>query len=392
MASDIAGGAPDDAAEADCPDVLRSSATGSSRIVPAQVDVSVDPLTAVRGQGEPVTDVLCVGQVFFDMVFTGLDEFPQLGSEVWAPGMGSSPGGIANMAVAMSRLGLRTSLAAAFGNDVYGDYCWETLADQERVDLTPSRRFDDWHSPVTVSMAIRHDRTMVTHGHQAPIGMDEMIGRPPCARACFTAFGDEPRAWLREAHADGSLVFADVGWDPSEQWSADQLDDLAYCHAFLPNATEAMAFTKTDSPERAISVLGDKVPVAVITRGPGGVLAVDNTTGESVDVQGLLVPAIDPTGAGDVFGAGFVVGTLAGWPLGDRVRFANLCAALSVQHFGGSLSSPGWGEVTHWWREVRDRSDDLAVAYGFLEDLLPGEKACTPVQRAAATVPHRPPR
>jgi hypothetical protein len=30
-------------------------------------------------------------------------------------------------ATARSRLGLRTSLAAAFGDDDYGDFCWRTL-------------------------------------------------------------------------------------------------------------------------------------------------------------------------------------------------------------------------------------------------------------------------
>ena len=72
--------------------------------------------------------------------------------------MGSCPGGIANLAIAASRLGLRTSLAAAFGDDVYGDFCWRTLAEQEGIDLSLSRRFDDWHSPVTVS----HGRTSAT--------------------------------------------------------------------------------------------------------------------------------------------------------------------------------------------------------------------------------------
>ena len=60
--------------------------------------------------------------------------------------------------------------------------------------------------------------------------------------------------------------------------------------------------------------------------------------------------ALDPTGAGDVFVAGFVTGTLAGWPLADRLAFAGLTAALSVQEFGGSLSAPGWAEIGAWWR------------------------------------------
>ena len=68
----------------------------------------------------------------------------------------------------------------------------------------------------------------------------------------------------------------------------------------------------------------------------------------------LRVPALDPTGAGDVFGAGIVLGTLSGWPLADRVAFATLCSSLAVQQFGGSLAAPGWGDIADWWHTVRD--------------------------------------
>ena len=53
-------------------------------------------------------DVLVAGMVFLDVVFTELPTPPSPGTEVWAAGMGSSPGGIANLAVALSRLGLHT--------------------------------------------------------------------------------------------------------------------------------------------------------------------------------------------------------------------------------------------------------------------------------------------
>jgi bifunctional ADP-heptose synthase (sugar kinase/adenylyltransferase) len=102
-------------------------------------------------------------------------------------------------------------------------------------------------------------------------------------------------------------------------------------------------------------------------------------------VPGLNVAQLDPTGAGDVFGAGFVMGTLAGWPLEHRVRFANLCAALSVQHFGGSLSAPGWVDIATWWRTVSRRLDDDLRRYGFLEDVLPGQVG-TEMRRASATI------
>ncbi|HWG00403.1 MAG TPA: carbohydrate kinase family protein, partial [Trebonia sp.] len=69
-------------------------------------------------------DLFMHGTVFLDVVFTGLTSLPLRGTEIFASGMGSCPGGIANLAIAASRLGVRTSLSAAFGDDVYGDFCW----------------------------------------------------------------------------------------------------------------------------------------------------------------------------------------------------------------------------------------------------------------------------
>ncbi|UFU05274.1 PfkB family carbohydrate kinase [Ruania halotolerans] len=347
------------------------------------------------GSAEPEFDVLLAGTVFFDIVFTGFDKPPSPGTEVWTHGMGSSPGGIANLAVATARLGLCTGLAAGFGDDLYGDWMWQVLRDQERVDLSRSRRFHAWHTPVTVSLAMNDDRSMVTHGHPPLEHVATLLDPPPTTRAVLADLGDpEVRAasWWRTAAAGGALVFADAGWDPAEQWDRRILTDLEGCHAFTPNAQEAMGYTRTDTPRAALHALADHVPLAVVTRGHEGVLAIDSATGEEAEVPALEVAAIDPTGAGDVFAAALVLGTLRGWPLTTRLRFSALCSSLAVQQFGGSLAAPGWGDISDWWRTMRARSAEgdpqaqvSTEAYGFLTDCLAGVTTRR-VRRAEATI------
>ena len=138
---------------------------------------------------------------------------------------------------------------------------------------------------------------MVTHGHEPPLLADEMIGVPPASRVTVAHLGPHRQEWLDRAHAQGTMVFADAGWDEADRSSDAILKQLPMCHAFLPNAAEAMAYTRTDSPERALSKLGDLVPVAVITRGGEGVIAADATTGESASVPGLVAEVLDATGA-----------------------------------------------------------------------------------------------
>ncbi|MEO8828401.1 PfkB family carbohydrate kinase [Lapillicoccus sp.] len=358
-----------------------------------------DPIAARRAPGDPPFDVLLAGTVFLDIVFTGLPEVPRAGTEVWAEGMGSCPGGIANLATASSRLGLCTSLAAAFGDDDYGDFCWRTLEEQEGVDLSRSRRFENWHSPVTVSMSVGRDRSMVTHGHPSPVPMNELVGHPPRTRSVLVDLAETMRVddevrWVELARRDGALVFGDVGWDATGAWAPELLDRLEHCHAFLPNADEAMAYTRTETPQDALYALADLVPLAVVTNGAQGALAIDSTSGDEASVPALRVPALDPTGAGDVFAAALVVGTLAGWRLVDRLSFATLCSALAVQQFGGSLAAPGWGDVADWWRAVCTDTDpssyhgSLRRRYAFLDDIVPSVPPSA-TRRAAATIARR---
>ncbi|MFE2976686.1 carbohydrate kinase family protein [Streptomyces sp. NPDC059258] len=401
----------------------------------------IDPLQALRAPRDPACDVFLTGPVFLDIIFTGLDSAPVRGTESWARGMGSSPGGVANMATALARLGLRTSLAAAFGDDHYGEYCWDALEQGEGIDLSMSHTVPGWHSPVTVSMAYEGERTMVSHGHEAPAptpasaagtpagttetgtftgptgagtptgtaspaGTGTSTGAtgtgtpapafphcPPRARAAIASLApgrSEP--WVATAARNGALIFADVGWDETGRWDLDALPDLAHCEAFLPNAEEAMRYTRTDCPRTAAHALAERVPLAVVTLGAEGAYAVDGRTGTAAEVPAIAVEALDPTGAGDVFVAGFVTGTLADWPLADRLAFAGLTAALSVQEFGGSLSAPGWAEVAAWWQLIRtvDDQDPAALErYAFLDDLLPTTARAWPLRRAVPTIGFR---
>ncbi|MFJ9110738.1 carbohydrate kinase family protein [Streptomyces sp. NPDC102283] len=390
----------------------------------------IDPLQALRAPRDPACDVFLTGPVFLDIIFTGLDSAPVRGTESWARGMGSSPGGVANMATALARLGLHTSLAAAFGDDHYGEYCWDALEQGEGIDLSMSHTVPGWHSPVTVSMAYEGERTMVSHGHEAPappgtatphppsappgtaappIGTPVSSGAavpaaapaaapafphcPPRARAAIASLApgrSEP--WVATAARNGALIFADVGWDETGRWDLDALPDLAHCEAFLPNAEEAMRYTRTDCPRAAAHALAERVPLAVVTLGAEGAYAVDGRTGAAAAVPAIEVEALDPTGAGDVFVAGFVTGTLADWPLADRLAFAGLTAALSVQEFGGSLSAPGWAEVAAWWQLIRTcASQDPAALerYAFLDDLLPASARAWPLRRAVPTIGFR---
>ncbi|NLE97731.1 MAG: sugar kinase [Propionibacterium sp.] len=338
---------------------------------------SWDPLADERSPDDPPLDVLTSGTVFFDIIFTGLSRLAQPGEELWATGMGSCPGGIANLSTALARLGLRTGLVAGFGDDAYADWMWETLSLQERIDLSSSPRFQNFHSALTVAMTVEGDRAMVTHGHPLPESLERHILSAPQARAAVVDLSGDT-SWWRDLATRGTIMFADVGFDETGRWDPAHLDPLQHCHAFTPNAVEAMGYTRTDSPAKAVRKLSELVPFAVVTDGVAGSYAIDQSTGEEAFCPAVAVEAVDATGAGDVFASAIVLGTLAGWPLEERMKFASLCSSLAVQEFGGSLSAPGWGDISDWWTTTKSRADagDLRAEYvrkdyAFLADIVP---------------------
>jgi sugar/nucleoside kinase (ribokinase family) len=333
---------------------------------------------------EPELDVFLSGVVFMDVIFSGLPGMPAAGTEIFSAGLGSAPGGCANVAVALSRLGLNVGLSAVFGDDLFGEYLWRTLAEQERIDLSWSRRIPRWPTPVTVSLAHDGDRSMITYQEPLPVDEGSVAGPAPPARACCVHLASELPGWAPGLRDSGATVVADVSWDSTGAWSPAVLDRLSQVDVFVLNAVEAMSYTRTGSAQEALDVLAPRVPVCVVKDGGNGAIGVDNTTGERASASAIPAEVLDPTGAGGVFDAGFIFATLAGWPLDQRIRFGNLCAGLSVRHHSGSLGAPGWGEIAGWLQSP-DEPAQVRADYGFIAAYIP-DQAVSDVVRARPTV------
>jgi sugar/nucleoside kinase (ribokinase family) len=96
--------------------------------------------------------------------------------------------------------------------------------------------------------------------------------------------------------------------------------------------------------ERALRKLRKHHPgLLCVTLGPGGSMALDND--RIVHVPAFQVDAVDTTGAGDVFRAGFVYGMLAGWATRDILQFANAAAAICCTRVGALAGTPSLREV-----------------------------------------------
>ena len=111
------------------------------------------------------------------------------------------------------------------------------------------------------------------------------------------------------------------------------LPALPYCDLVTPGLPEAAAITGQREPAHAARRLRELgAHVAAVTLGADGCYV----SGADFDghVPACVVDAVDGTGAGDAFAAGFLYGRLAGWPLERCARFANAAGALATTAVG----------------------------------------------------------
>ncbi|OIH96202.1 carbohydrate kinase family protein [Curtobacterium sp. MCBA15_001] len=283
------------------------------------------------------TALLFAGDVFCDLVFAGVTA-PEQGAEVFADAFTVTPGGVANRAVAAARAGAPTRLLSRLGDDVLGQHVYRTLTAEPLLDTTLLAVVPGHQSSVSVALTGPEDRSFITYEeHLDALTVPDDLG--PIA-ATHVGIAHELPAWVAELRAAGTTVVGGVGWDHTGAWSGGVLDRLAEVDVFVPNDVEAMRYTRTDSALDAAKALAERVPLAVVTRGGDGVVAVDSANGTVVTAPTIRVDVVDPTGAGDVFVASFMAGGLRGWDLETRLRFAAASAAYAVTGLGGAASAP----------------------------------------------------
>lgn len=300
-----------------------------------------------------VIDLLVTGEVFCDLVFTGV-RIPEPGTETFAQRYAFSAGGAVNRAVAGARLGRHAALLSAIGDDPLGLAVLDLMADEPNLDLSWLAHRPGWQTPVSVAITGAEDRAFITY--------DEHTGPVPFPSAApevgvLDIGVDHPLPdWALALRTAGTQLYAGAGWDDTGQWCTDKLDRLVDVDVFVLNCVEATSFARVGDPITAARALGRYVPLVVVTCGAGGVVAYDRTRDDVVEISGVRVPAVDPTGAGDTFVAALAATYDAGWPLADRLRLANLAAALSVCGLGGAASAPTLAEIAEF---CRTHPDDL---------------------------------
>ena len=267
-----------------------------------------------------------------------------------------------NVSVGTRRLGLRSALLTAVGDDQIGDFVTAFL-DRERVDTQfiprkPGRRTSA--VILTIQPPDRFPLTFYRDNCADRALTDEDVARAPVGdcRVVFvtgTGLSHEPGrratfAAAAAARAAGVPVVVDIDYRP-DQWET-AADFAAEVQTLVRSATLAIgteeeieaAATGAAASDAAAALLGAGVEALVVKRGARGATIV-RPHAPRVDVAPFPVEVLNVLGAGDAFASGFLYGYLQGWPLERAARMGNATGAIVVTRHGCANFMPTLDEA-----------------------------------------------
>ena len=291
-------------------------------------------------------DLVCVGMALVDSIIRGFDPQPVSASGYRAVSGSLCAGGEAvNEASAAARLGLRTAILCALGRDPAGDMVVSAL---ERRGVITDRIIRSGATPVT-TLFVREDgtrRSVTNEAHRRNFHPEKYPALFTDARALmlgslFRAPFDDPdiiASVLGSAARAGQIVFADTKLPNFRVLGLPDLKDVLPLIDYLtPNEDEARYFSGKDRPEDMADVfLGFGVRNVIIKLWAEGCFL--KGADGCFRLPAVPVRAVDTTGAGDCFLAGFAAKLLNGASPEDALRFANLCGAICTTAVGADPS------------------------------------------------------
>ena len=247
-----------------------------------------------------------------------------------------------NVSVGTRRLGLRSALLTAVGEDQVGDFILYFLnAEQVETRFIP-RKADRRTSAVILTIRPPDSFPLTYYRDNCAdiaLTVGDVAAAPVAdARVLFvsgTGLSKEPSHTatlfaIERAHGAGTAVVFDL------DYRADQWPDVAtygaavraaLSRAALVVGTEeevlAAAGGLTDVARAVATLLATGLPHLVLKRGVRGATLFRRDSADGVDVPPFKVDVLNVLGAGDAFASGLLYAWLQGWPLERAIRFGN---------------------------------------------------------------------
>jgi sugar/nucleoside kinase (ribokinase family) len=315
--------------------------------------------------------ILCAGQLVADVVAYPVD-FRLLGADAAgadtarADSIALKNGGDAmNTAVGLARLGSPVVFSGRVGEDDFGRMLERALR-ENGVDAAGLRR--DPAAPTSTAIGLVNaggERVFIYSGGSndsfCAADVPESLINDCCILHVGGAYllpaldGEGAASLFSKARALGAATTMDVTWDTTGRWLETIRPCLKHLDYFLPSIGEARHIAGAEEPEEiADLLLAEGVGTVVIKLGEDGAYlkARGAAQGERVPAHRDM-PAVDTTGAGDAFVAGFLAGLSRGWDAAECARFACATAAFAIGALGATDGVPSFDRAFALMRQGR---------------------------------------
>lgn len=284
-------------------------------------------------------NLICAGEAFDDLIFVGLERLPALGEEIKTDRFTSTIGGGSVItAITAARLGMPTTLVSALSDAAVA------RLKKERVRVTNLRRTHEPHA-LTAALSTGSDRAFVTYNgvntkldaRLAAI-LPRLAARPQRSHVHLhlSFYPHDCVQWtriVRRLRQRDITTSWDFGWNEPltrDRGLTDLIDALDFVFV---NELEARLYAGEETLEASIPHWRQRKAIAIIKVGAAG--AVWLTPDRDIHVAAPRVRAVDTTGAGDSFNAGFLVAWMHGQTPRQCLASGNKAGARSTRQAGG---------------------------------------------------------
>lgn len=281
-------------------------------------------------------------------------------------------GDTANFVLAAARLGGACGYVTRVGQDAFGS-AFIAMLETHGVDATQVKADADHHTGlyfVTYSEEREHRFDYVRRGsaasHLAGADIDpdyvtgaRVLHASGISQAISRSSADAIRVAMELARDAGTTVSYDANVRPAlgDRDSLRRNFEVAVSLAdvvFVSEEDSAYLYGGTPLDAVLDRIVGERPRLAVAKLGAEGCL-IRSDAGEHHQVPAWRVDAIDATGAGDAFSAGFVLSLLRDAELAEAGRYANAVGALTTAGVGAIAPQPSHAEVSAFMAEQVSR-------------------------------------
>jgi 5-dehydro-2-deoxygluconokinase len=325
-------------------------------------------------------DVIAMGRSSIDLYSNDIGA-PFVDITSFAAYVGGCP---TNISVGTRRLGLRSALFSAVGEDQVGNFILNFLrkegVETRFIPTKPGRR-----SSAVVLGIEPPDRFPLTYYREncadIELNIDDVLATPIADSHALlitgTGLSKEPSrsATLfaaEVARQAGATVMLDIDFRP-DQWhdarafgvtlrSALRLVDIVVgtddeINAAMLTDSSQVSLTHSQISDAHVSGDSNAAIQALLGLGPRALaqkrgaagssvhLVSDGSLTTQVEVPGFPVAVSNILGAGDAFASGFLYGLVKGWDWYKAARLGNACGAILVTRHGCANFMPGYNEV-----------------------------------------------